>query len=71
MAPTLVIGVKLQIYQASGLPEGRRASHAAKLASDPNNQLPPEGANFPWGGPAKNCVALTLVANINHQACLP
>ena len=67
MASTLVIGVRVQICQAFGLPEGRRASHAAKLASDPNNQLPPEGANFPWGGPAKNCMAPKLLVSINHH----
>ena len=25
--------------------------------------LPPEGANFPWGGPAENWTAPTLVAS--------
>ena len=24
--------------------------------------LPPEGANFPWGGPAENCVPVELAA---------
>ncbi len=65
MTPTLVIGVRVQICQAFGLPEGDRAAHAAKLASDPNNQLPPEGANFPWGGPAENCTAPTLFTSCN------
>ena len=60
MAPTLVFGVRAQICEAFGLPEGRRASHAAKLVSDPNNQLPPEGANFSRGGPSKNCLFGTV-----------
>ncbi len=25
--------------------------------------LPPEGANFPWGGPAENCMAPMFVAS--------
>ena len=45
MAPTLVFGVRAQIRQAFGLPRrGAMLRIAAKLVSDPNNQLPPEGA---------------------------
>ena len=47
MAPTVVFGVRAQIRQAIGLPEGCGALHAAKLMSDPNNQLLPEGAAAP------------------------
>ena len=31
------------------------------------NTLPPEGANFPWGDPAENCMAPTLVTSINRH----
>ncbi len=47
IAPTLVFGVRAQIRQASGLPKGAVLRTAAKLVSDPNNQLPPEGAAAP------------------------
>ena len=44
MAPTLVFGVRAQIRQAFGLPRRDAVLRiAAKLVSDPNNQLPPRG----------------------------
>jgi len=29
------------------------------------NALPPEGANFPWGGPSENSMAPTLRADVS------
>jgi hypothetical protein len=31
------------------------------------NALPPEGANFPRGGPSENCSLLTLTVRPSHR----
>ena len=69
VAPMLVIGVRRQFCRVRSTAPLGQAKGLANLDSDPNNQLPPEGANFPWGGPVENFMARFLVASKKHHDC--
>ncbi|MEP6965735.1 MAG: cobyric acid synthase, partial [Polaromonas sp.] len=47
-------GLKVAPYKAQNMSNNARVVATTLVAS--RNTLPPEGANFPWGGPAENWV---------------
>ena len=66
MAPTLVIGVRRQFFRARSTTPSGQARGLENLDSDPNNQLPPEGAPFSLGRPVGKTDPYWLRLTFSH-----